>query len=113
MAAITRVDASCDQRPHPIVGDEDDGEMEFFIDLAGWIHCEAKDPERGTSGDSYGEEVIFEALSASSDVLGSTSMGYSPAPGWTILHLSMRMDPNQLPRVDRVVARWDRVRNTK
>jgi hypothetical protein len=113
-ATITRVDVSCEQRLHPIVGDENDGDMEFFITLSGWIDCKVKDAKRFKNvGDFPGEEVVFEALSASSEVLGSTSMGYLPYPGGTTMNLDMRMSPEQISRVTRVVARWDRTRNTK
>jgi hypothetical protein len=115
-ATITRVDASCSERRHPIVGDENDGEIEFFVVATAWIDYQIEDTERfEKSGDSYGEEVIFEAVSSSSVVLGSTSMGFTPYTGGNseTLSLEMKMKPGDVSQVARIVARWDRVRNVR
>jgi len=113
-ATIARVDASCSERLHPSVGDDNDGDIEFVIAATAWIDCRIEDPDRfEKSGHCCGEEVIFEAQSSSSVVLASTSMGFTPWPGGQTLSLGMGIRPEDIHRVARVVARWDRVRNTK
>jgi hypothetical protein len=113
-ATITRVDASCSERLHPTVGDDNDGDIEFVIAATAWIDCKIEDAERfEKSGHCCGEEVIFEVLSSSSVVLASTSMGFTPYPGGESLSLGIEIRPEDVHRVARVVARWDRVRNTK
>jgi hypothetical protein len=113
-ATITRVDASCSERLHPSVGDDNDGDIEFVIAATAWIDCRIEDRDRfEKSGHCCGEEVIFEAQSSSSVVLASTSMGFTPIQGGETLSLGMGIRPEDVSRVARVVARWDRVRNTK
>jgi hypothetical protein len=112
-ATITRVDASCAQRRYPRVGSERDGETGFFIGATAWITYEIEDEEGLESGQGYGEEVIFEAVSASGVVLGSDSMGFAATRGVRFTTMSLEigdMKPEDVSRVARVVARWDRTR---
>ena len=112
-ATITRVDVSCTKRRHDIVGNDRDGDVEFFILASAWIEYDIADPERyERTEEPVGATVVVEAMSKSGDVLGSDSMGFTAYKGgkYEILHLQIQgMKPEDIARVTRVVARWNRV----
>lgn len=105
-AAITRVDASCKADRYPIVGNEQDGNVKFSITASVWIDYEITGPD---SGSLPGARIVIEAMTDSSEVLGSSSMPFSAYRGAAgeVAHTWIDgITPDEASRVARVVARW-------
>jgi hypothetical protein len=109
-AIITKLDVGCTKGRYPAVGSEKDGEIEFTITVRAWIDYEIKDREALERGQgTYGADVLFEALSASSEVLGSSTMRFEPYIGARSGSLNTCIEgvtEEEVPRVARVVASW-------
>ena len=104
-ATITRVDASCRAERYPTVGSEQDGNVKFTISASAWIDYRIMGPDSGTRR----PRIVFEAMTDSLEVLGTSSMPFSGYPGaeGEVAHTWIDgIAPDEASRVARVVARW-------
>jgi hypothetical protein len=113
-AVITDVKVECFPQQHVAVrrrGVQRDAFTDYQIDATAWVGCRVEDVQafRRTSNPGYRATIVFEAVSASSVVIGSAEGSFRPVEGLQTTTVSARipsLSEAKVQRVAYVIARW-------